>query len=101
MPSLQTKRRPMTPARRRRIFEAHDGIFGYCRKPIEIDHVVPLALGGADDGGGNTVPMHVDCHRIKTFGRRRHREGGDARRIAKLRRIRVSRSDGPRDRAGR
>ena len=99
MSSLQTKRRPMTPARRRRIFETHDGLCGYCRKPIEgayeIDHLVPLALGGADDDGGNTVPMHPDCHRIKTFGRRRHREGGDARRIAKMRRIRVSRSDGP------
>ena len=87
----------MTPARRRRIFEAHDGIDRYCEVPIggpyETDHLLPLARGGADDDGGNTVPMHVECHRLKTFGRKRRREGGDARRIAKVRRARVSRSD--------
>lgn len=44
---------------------------------------------------GNTVPMHLDCHRIKTFGRRRSRGGGDSRRIAKMRRIRMLRNDGP------
>ena len=93
MPSRQTKRRPMTQARRRRILEAHDGICGYCEKPIEgayeIDHVLPLARGGADDDGGNTVPMHPDCHRIKIPGPRRGQEGGAARRTAK------TRSDGP------
>ena len=89
----------MTPARRKRIFEAHDGICGYCEEPIdgpfEIDHLLPLALGGADDDGGNTVPMHVECHRLKTFGRKRRREGGDVHRIAKVRRVLTSRSDGP------
>ena len=87
----------MTPARRKRIFDAHDGICGYCEEPIdgayEIDHLLPLALGGSDDDGGNTVPMHVECHRIKTFGRKRSREGGDSRRIAKIRRVRMSRDD--------
>ncbi len=99
MAALLTKRRPMTPARRKRIFEARDGICGYCEKPIdgpyEIDYLLPLALGGADDDGGNTVPMHVECHRIKTFGRKRRREGGGARRSAKVRRVRMSRDDGP------
>ena len=94
---VQTKRRAMTSARRQRILEAHEGLCGYCQEPIdgadEIDHALPLALGGADDDGGNTYPMHVDCHRIKTFGRRRSREGGDVRRIAKVRRIRMSRAD--------
>ena len=90
---------PMTPARRKRNFEVHDGICGYCEKPIdgpfEVDHLLPLALGGADDDGGNTVPMHVECHRLKTFGRRRRRwVGGDANRIAKIRCIRMSRGDG-------
>ena len=97
MAALQTKRRPMTPARRKRIFEARDGICGYCEEPIdgtyEIDHLLPLALGGADDDGGNTVPMHVECHRLKTFGRKRRREAGDVHRIAKIRRVRVSRGD--------
>ena len=97
MPSRQTKRRPMTPARRRLIFEAHDGICGYCRKPIdgayEIDHLVPLALGGEDDDGDNTVPMHPACLRIKIPGRRRGQEGGDARRLAKKQRLVNSRND--------
>ena len=38
--------------------------------------------------------MHAGWHRIKTFGRRRSREGGDVHRIAKIRRIRMSRDDG-------
>ena len=100
MAALQFKRRPMTPARRKRIFEARDGICGSCGEPIDgpyemIDHLLPLALGGADDDGGNTVPMHVECHRIKTFGRKHRREGGDFHRIAKVRRVRMSRGDGP------
>ena len=99
MPSRQTKRRPMTPARRKRIFEAHDGICGYCQKPIddayEIDHLVPLALGGADDDGDNTVPMHPECHRTKIPGRRRGKEGGDSRRITKMPGLRPPRSAGP------
>ena len=98
MPALQTRRRSMTPARRRRIFEARGGICAFCDKPIEgpydIDHLLPLALGGADDDGGNTVPMHPECHRIKTFGRPRHRDGGDAKRIAKIRRMRRKRGRG-------
>ena len=98
MPPLRTRRRSMTPARRRRIFEARGGVCAFCDKPIEgpyeIDHLLPLALGGADDDGGNTVPMHPECHRIKTFGRPRHRDGGDAKRIAKIRRMRRKRGRG-------
>ena len=88
----------MTPAHRKRILVAHDGVCGYCEEPIdgpfEIDHLLPLSLGGAVDDGGNTAPMHLECHRLKTFGRKRPREGGDIHRIAKMRRIRVSRGDG-------
>ena len=51
-------------ARRRRVFEAHDGICGYCEEPIdgpfEIDHPLPLALGGAGDGGGNGAAPTLD-----------------------------------------
>ena len=87
----------MTSARRKRIFEAHDGICAYCGEPIDgpydIDHLLSLALGGAEDDGGNTVPMHVECRRLKTFGRKRRREGGDVHRIAKIRRVRMSRGD--------
>ena len=87
----------MTPAHRKRIFEAHGKICGYCEEPVdgpfEIDQLLPLTLGGADDDAGNTVPMHVECHRLKTFDCKRRREGGDAHRISKVRRIRMSRGD--------
>ena len=43
----------------------------------------------------NTVPMHVECHRLKTFGRKRRREGGDVHRAAKTRRTRLSRGEVP------
>ena len=48
MGMLGTRRRSMTPARRMRIFEAHDGVCGYCHEIIEgcyeVDHAIPLAL---------------------------------------------------------
>lgn len=82
------KRRRMTPARRERIFSAHDGVCAICHEPIsgryEIDHAVPLGLGGAD-GDDNLRPVHPECHRAKTCGALRTR--GDAREIAKAKRI--------------
>ena len=93
MGMLGTRRRSMTPARRTRIFEVHNGVCGYCHEIIEgcyeVDHAIPLALGGADDDGGNTFPLHVECHRIKTLGLGRVR--GDITEIAKTKRIRAKR----------
>lgn len=88
-------RRRMTPARRARIFEAHDGVCGICDLPIEgryeIDHRVALGLGGSDDDS-NLRPTHPECHRAKTRGTLRTR--GDLREIAKAKRIRARRLRG-------
>lgn len=80
----------MTPARRARVLAdngnvcAHEGCEITDR--LEIDHIVALELGGADDFP-NLVPLCRDHHKEKT----RH----DVWMIAKARRIRA-REDGTR-----
>ena len=95
------RRHPMTPARRARIFEAHDGGCGVCHRVIEgdyeIDHAIPLALGADDDDGGNIQPVHPECHRAKTYGSFRTRS--DVRAIAKAKRLEVRRLGGRRSRS--
>ena len=98
MPMVGTKRRPMTPARRARIFDVHAGVCGWCHEQIEdgqaweIDHATPPALGGADDDGPNAYPIHKACHALKTYGRKQAgRVYGDLGLIAKVRRIRAKR----------
>lgn len=66
-----TKRRPMTPARRLRIFEAHGGKCCLCDNKIDgvreawtIEHLVALGLGGADEDK-NCGPAHETCRRDK------------------------------------
>lgn len=65
-----TARRPLSTARKIAIFVAAKGIChlcgGYIRgKPWEAEHVIPLAMGGADDGT-NMRPAHKACHASKT-----------------------------------
>ena len=103
MAMVKTPRRSMTPARRMRIFAAHGGVCGFCHEEIdpceayEIDHAIPLALGGSDTSGGpdgddgeNCYPLHERCHRIKTFGLKRGPRGrpSDFSAIAKVKRLR-------------
>ncbi|WP_090263194.1 HNH endonuclease [Pseudomonas panipatensis] len=38
---------------------------GRLREANEVDHVIPLALGGSDEPG-NLVAINDDCHRRKT-----------------------------------
>ena len=65
-----TARKKLTPTARARIFLAHGGVCAICTRKIapgedyDLDHVLPLALGGADEAS-NLVPVHVDCHRGK------------------------------------
>lgn len=94
----RTKRRSMSPARRLRIFDKHDGICGYCHEKImgdegfEIEHATPLALGGKDDDGPNSYPIHKPCHHAKTFGRTRDQKRfSDISEIAKTKRLRAKR----------
>lgn len=82
-----TKRRTWTPKRKLAVFEAHGGICHLCgakidgtREPWELEHIIPIALGGADDET-NAKPAHVACHRAKTTQ--------DVAQIAKANRVRA------------
>ncbi|MDE0241114.1 MAG: HNH endonuclease signature motif containing protein [bacterium] len=83
-------RRRMSPERRSRIIAEYGGMCGICGRTIadddeyEIDHAIPLGLGGTDDDS-NLQPVHIECHRAKTYGGRLTR--GDVREIAKAKRI--------------
>lgn len=63
-------RKGMNPARRRRILEQHGGMCAYpecfvCTE-LEIDHQIPLALGGRDSDE-NCWPLCRMHHRQKTI----------------------------------
>jgi 5-methylcytosine-specific restriction protein A len=65
-----TARRPISTARKVAIFLAAKGIChlcgGYIRGKLwEVEHVIPLAMGGADDET-NMRPAHKACHAPKT-----------------------------------
>lgn len=80
------KRRSLSPLQRLKLFEAAKGVCHLCEQRIqvgekwEVEHVIPLALGGADDES-NTSPAHVACHAPKT--------AADLGAIAKVKRIRA------------
>lgn len=67
------------------VMQRHNNRCAMCREPFtaenpaDLDHEIPLELGGKDDAS-NLQPLHVACHKIKT---RR-----DIKLIAKSRRIR-------------
>ncbi|MCM2294785.1 HNH endonuclease [Allorhizobium sp. BGMRC 0089] len=80
-----TKRKPMPPARRLRIFEAHGGKCCLCgeqidgaREPWTIEHLICLGLGGIDEDK-NCGPAHETC--------RRDKDKLDVRAIAKAKRV--------------
>lgn len=66
-----TERRALSPMRRLAVFEKSGGRCHICERRIqvgerwELEHVRPLALGGADDET-NMAPAHVKCHAVKT-----------------------------------
>ena len=79
------KRRNWSKAQRARLYEAHAGVCHICGEPIDLDtdrmeveHVVPLALGGADEWS-NVRPAHASCHAAKTRA--------DVTHIAKAKRV--------------
>jgi 5-methylcytosine-specific restriction enzyme A len=53
--------------RAKRVLARYVGCCHLCGNPgaTEVDHVVPLAEGGADDET-NLAPVHEGCHREKT-----------------------------------
>lgn len=90
------KRRPMTKARKRRIWEARGGVCVHCEEPVEMygptvryDHELALELGGSDEDH-NIAPIHRSpCDEIKT--------AQDATRIAEMRRQQKMRLEVPRE----
>jgi 5-methylcytosine-specific restriction protein A len=66
-----TARRPLSPMRRLRVFEAAGGLCHLCGLRIqvgekwEVEHRRALALGGEDDDA-NLSPAHKSCHAEKT-----------------------------------
>lgn len=80
------KRHALSPTKRLRLFEASHGQCHICGQRIkpgeawEVEHRIPLALGGADDET-NTAPAHKACHVIKSVT--------DFARIAKAKRMKI------------
>ena len=77
--------RRMSPTRRARIFEAHNGICHICAQKIdgtrerwEVEHIVAYALT-RDDSDKNLAPAHERCHAAKT--------SQDVTQIAKAKRV--------------
>ena len=78
-----TARKPLSPMRKLALFEREAGRCHICEQKIfgkewDVEHVIPLALGGADDES-NMKPAHRLCHAPKTVD--------DVRRIAKAKRM--------------
>lgn len=81
------RRRSISTRERVAIFERARGVCHICggridgtREAWEVEHVVPLALGGDENpGSDNLQPAHVGCHARKT--------AEDAGRIAKAKRL--------------
>lgn len=85
-----TKRKPMTPRLRLKVWEAHKGICAICGGKIDgvrerwvLEHLRALALGGADDES-NMAPVHEGCALTKTFG-----ISGDIAKAAKAKRVKI------------
>lgn len=66
-----TKRRPLTPSQRLKLFEDHDGICVICGRAIRSgekwidEHIRALGLGGSNDPE-NRGPAHETCAATKT-----------------------------------
>lgn len=91
--STKTKRKPLSAAiKLAAIFYHNDiecpicGNFIKSTDRIQFDHRLALALGGADDET-NLEPVHLDCHKRKTFGNKATTLNSDIHAIAKVNRI--------------
>jgi 5-methylcytosine-specific restriction endonuclease McrA len=79
-----------TKAQKTAAWNAVNGICWWCGKPVardglgvEWDHELPRGLTG-DDTTANLAPLHVGCHRKKTFGDEGRQ--GDVQRVAEAKR---------------
>lgn len=66
-----TNRRKLSVMRRLKVFEDAGGACHICGlkvcvgEPWDVEHVIPLALGG-EDTAANMRPAHKLCHSVKT-----------------------------------
>lgn len=66
-----TRRKPLTPTQRLKMFEKHGGKCCVCGNLIRAgsawidEHITPLGLGGSNDDS-NRGPAHVTCAGVKT-----------------------------------
>ncbi len=69
--SYAPKRKAISKATRRQVYEREGGICYLCRLPIadgerfDVDHEIAREMGGADDIS-NYRPAHPECHREKS-----------------------------------
>ena len=87
----KTPRKGFTPKQRQTVWGKHDGLCGCgCDEPLglswQVDHSVPLALGGAHDPS-NWIGLKPNHHLEKTRK--------DVKAIAKVNRIRKREAEGP------
>lgn len=101
MTEPKPKRRPMTPARKRRIHAGQNGLCGCgCGQLVDVegpdvryDHSVEFWLRpDLDDDGPNVKAVRTECDKPKTYG-----PGGSIPRIAKTKRQSAMRLDVPRE----
>ena len=89
-PVAPQNRVKLTPKRRLEVLIAFGGRCNTCKEkitgPFDIDHVLALINGGSNEVG-NLVPLHPECHRLKTKG--------DVKIAAKIKRLNA-REDGTR-----
>lgn len=81
-----TKRKPLTPRQRLKLFESWHGCCCICERKIQAgdvwvdEHIRPLAMGGTNEFD-NRGPAHKACADAKTFGK-----DGDLSLIARAKR---------------
>jgi 5-methylcytosine-specific restriction protein A len=68
-----TPRKSISAKDRKAFFKRHNGICALCgglidpvREAYQIEHTVPIAMGGADDIRSNGELVHSKCHLAKT-----------------------------------
>ena len=87
-----TKRRSLTPNQKTDIMMRERQVCRHCKQPIQLkdkiewDHIQALARGGTDTLD-NIAPLHRECHKVKTFGRKHRRLASDLFEIAKTKRL--------------
>lgn len=69
---VPAKRKKFSPKTREAVKAAYDGLCARCEEPLgkvfDLDHIIEHDLMGSDEID-NLVPLHPECHRVKTSAR--------------------------------